>query len=426
MPAYDQNQWTDIDGQPVLNVLQDLYYGGAPTGPNVMQPLMTLASDDIAELKKPPVEEWFLPPKKPLQPLEPPWSTDVDLVNRWREIPAEWIVPERPGTGHLTFDQNGVTGDRIFACPFVFPDGKATYLDFCQKLLGWTFAKQNGTPIIIPPDVFSEELNWLLCQSLEVNGEDLIGTTLTQAECRRPSPVRGAGSIVTPLWPSIDVQIANGSIFPNLNSAARLFPRPNGVDWPWPKPITKRATYKTAIIKAKYAPFDHNESVSLSGQALSRPGNVFAYSSDTDPDINPTFPNLVDGVGPLPNVTFSRRLDDTVSVMFPMTEHSIERRQIWEPNFYELMSMVGKVNKYQFLTYPARTALLLGCEGKKRYFANGTRVWDLTFKIQFNPREHVKILRKDSPYDGQWWYVKDRNGNFIYDQTDLNKILNWS
>lgn len=449
MPEYYPG-WYDQNGNRVRQTEQDQTYNSPPVDPvdDTFRALQPLAAD-MQYVIGPGIEvplwegdkkPWQMPPPPPNIGLEPRWTTDTILINLWRQFPPAWftsgspgnpgrcLIIEREGSGKFSMDKNGVTGERIFECPYVFPD-KSTYLDFCQKLLGWSFVNQDSTEIIIPPDVFSNELNWLLCQTLEVNGEQQSGYEGNQAT----KETRG---VVPPIWPTIDQQVARGSIFPNFNSAARLFPRPaggvtlgNGVTLdaaymanlnnPWPVPLSPRISYSRMIVKAKYAPFDYAETVSLSGQSLTRPGNVFAYSSADDPHALAVF----DDIGPSLN---SRRVDDNLSVMFPMQEWSFNRHQIWEPNFSQLMRAIGKVNKYQFLNYPARTVLLLGAEGKKTYFANGTRIWDLTFKFQINPREHVKIMRKDPPYDGQWWYVKDRFGRFIFDLADFNMILRWS
>ena len=354
------------------------------------------------------VSDITTPPARPTLDLPPPDPSITDVPNYSYSLGVDFqrfrgwvpqfstIIKEKPGSGGINFTREGTTGTRTFIVPFVLP-GRYTYLDYIQALLGFTYVNAKGVVISIPPDVFSTELSYLLCQEATVEPINIAGNERLH-DNRVPN------------WPSLQEMAANGCMFPNYNGLWSPFadgtttPNPQG-----PQPLLPRIMHSHVEIACKYAPFDTDETISVSGKSLSLPGISFAFTHPTDPTVNVT--------------DASTRIPHDLSLLFPFEERSINKRQIWNPNFVQIRELIGTVNKTWFMSYAPRTILLLGCEAHRTYAPNGTRTWNLAFKTLFNKNEHVKIW---NPKTNRFEYVKDRKTNkFPYEEADHNVINLW-
>jgi hypothetical protein len=302
-------------------------------------------------------------------------------------LPCELVpvtfLSERPGSGTINFGKSGVSGTRKWVVPWLSPDG-SDYITRVQQLLGQTIAGPTGLPAITYPDVFSMELPWLYCQEVDVEGEDCVGTDA---------------------W--------------------------------------GRIAYRRAVLTAKYMPYEMGESFSLSAQALSMQENTFAYLGGLGLGPPPPFYGTKDnadnafsgGGAPSPSnppdpawlaelnswalaanrfvsnpgieddvfqKAQSGNVAQPVTKIIPLGEYSLDRQQVLAPNFWAFIAMLGSINAYYFLGFPPWTLLFSGVEGKRSVMPNGTRAWDLTFKLHFNPNSWNHLYRGET---GRWEIV---------------------
>ncbi len=341
-----------------------------------------------------------LPPPDPIVSDVPSFTNDPAVLARQRSWVNRYrgVIKELEGSGAINFTKEGIVGTRIYLVPFVLPD-RYTYYDFVQALLGWTYVDAANNTVAIPPDVFSREMNWLICQEASVEPRMLAGNE--EAHDNR-----------VPTWPTLREMAANGCMFPNYNALWTAFP--NGTVEPMssgPQPLLPRAMHKHVAITAKYAPFDTEETISISGKTLSVPGGAYAFTSPDDPTAT------------VPAANARETVPYDVQIPFPFEERSIQKRQVWNPNFAQIRGLMGKVNANWFMGYPPRTILVMGCEAHRTYAPNGTRTWNLNFKLLFNPKEHVRIYnRKTTRYE----YIRSvQTGEFLFQETDINVIHLW-
>ena len=335
---------------------------------------------------------------------------------------AKWpFVRELNGSGKMGFVRGQPPwGERIFDIPWSMADG-TTWIDFVLDLTGRVTVDAGGKPVRTNPDVFSNEFNWLMCHEVTIEGLNMAGTE-----------------------------------FGRISERANQWPTP--VQLPKPHPLYSRIIYERAIVRAKYAPKEYGETIEVCGQALSRPGSSYAFTSAA------SAPNESD---PSKAAVPSEILDEPVAVLFPQAEFSFEARQVLAPDFFALMDLVGRINgnaenaiitylpegrdyimpiNYdannnpvnptvrpgldvlkkpvkplaKFLGREPRTLLFMGASGRRTYMVNGAKCYDLSCKFQYQPREFTKVFR---PATGKFEFIKSiGDGRFLYDPWDFSLI----
>jgi len=299
-------------------------------------------------------------------------------------------------------------------------------------------------PTVTLPDVFSCEMPWLICQEVTVKGDTIAG-------------YEGAETGDAPKWPNYD---ANKALYGTSG---------------WP--LSPRLRHKNVLLTCKYAPIAFDESFDFTGQSLQLQGNVFGWTgSSTDPS-QPADPN--------------QKLDSPVGVMFPEGSYEYHRRQVLVMASAAVFNLIGMVNanctapkaidgngniigtfpvyfnadgnpvvygndgnppagtsfpvlalppgtvavtapipQAPFLGFAApQTMLYMGVRGKRTYLVDGTQLWELTFKFQYNPKKWVRLARPDSkaPNTDGYEYVKALGtGKFAYDATDFNVLTQYT
>lgn len=355
------------------------------------------------------------------------------------------ILTEVEGSGSVIFSKAGITGTRIFRVPwsvkitdpFTNADRHVSYLDYVQWLLGRPYYDAIGLLHYVAPDVFSNELNYLVCQEVDVKGEITRGREGDSGDSADPTirpvvPVPNAGGIPgtapighnpandfgapppgSPLGaatPNDPPSPWTNNPDPNPNTYPQIGryqlpepPTPGGkLTFPAggtgplgsvhpvgiPEQLSPRIVYKHAILTAKYSPLTADERLSLSARSQKRRGQGYAWTQHADDSSNTAPPNLGANLaaGQWPAVA-SDTLGGDQPIGFPSLQgdFSLNKRQVPAAElFNNIMPLLGTCNADTFRGLAAQTVLFAGSEGKRMMMPNGAPVWDLHLKFLWN------------------------------------------
>jgi hypothetical protein len=309
-----------------------------------------------------------------------------------RYVPT--VMKERDGSGEFSMTATGhMVGTRIFEVPYSVPGagigGNITAVDYCSWLLGRSYTDAAGVVQRVHPDVFSNELNFLVCQEVSVKHEEMRGY---EAEGDAPG-IKNPGAPRT---------LAAGALTPNDPPSPFTLPpgqppNPDAGPFIWPAnhlaapiQLSQRVVYARSVITAKYTPLTYDEEVKLNVRSQKHKGVGYGWAQSVEDD--DTVPlNVIAG--------------QDISVIVPNGDISFCKRHVLCPPFFSIMKLLGRVNSLEFLGYPQYMVLFAGCDGKRAHLADGTPVWDLHFKFLLDPQQHARKFRP-GPGGGGLQYVK--------------------
>jgi hypothetical protein len=127
--------------------------------------------------------------------------------------------------------------------------------------------------------------------------------------------------------------------------------------------------YKRAIVKAKYSAIDMAERLSINGQILTEKGKNFSWAGTSIDDPFPAVP---------------KPLTEDVGKLVPLGEYTFEKHQVLLPNFYQILGLVGTVNKFPVLGFPPEGLLFVGAEAQRTWLPAGVKVWDMKYNFLTN------------------------------------------
>jgi hypothetical protein len=288
-------------------------------------------------------------------------------------VPTE--LKETEASGDLNMTASGsMVGTRVYECPYYdLGPPLVTYLDYMKWLLGRSYQDTDGTVHVVPPDVFSNELNFLVCQEISVRHKGLVGYEDAPGEPDMPPPGTARPLAVGPNDPS--------NPFTDLPDPSPNIDAPP-IDWPpdyltSPIQFSRRAVFRTSVLTCKYSSLTHDEEIKLHVRGQKHKGIGYAWSKVIAADVDDS--EAITG--------------QDLLVIAPNGDFSFSKRHVLAPKFFSILKLLGKINVAEFLGFPQYTVLFAGCDGKRSHLANGTPVWDMHLKFLLDPQQHCRKFR---------------------------------